>query len=233
MAVDLQLANSDQAEVPKLEEIEQWVTTTLSIIDRPPADIIVRVVDEEEITELNRCYRGKNVPTNVLAFPFEPVVEVEYASLGDVVICFSPDDNTRLVKRIIGQPGDTIEMKNAQLLINGHPLSYSKLDSNYTDQLTCEEQKNALLTLENLPHHSHPVMIFPSINRAKRNFSPLTVPENNYFVMGDNRDLSKDSRTFGFVERKAIVGKAKAVIVSFDITDKYQPRLKRFFKTID
>ncbi|MHC4131921.1 MAG: signal peptidase I [Planctomycetota bacterium] len=152
---------------------------------------------------------------------------------GDIVICFSPDDNTRLVKRVIGLPSDTIEMNNSQLFINDHPLSYSKLDSDYKEQLSLEEQNHARLSLENLPNHPHPVMIFPSVKGAIRNFSPITVPENNYFVMGDNRDLSKDSRSFGFVERKAIVGKAKAVVLSFDITDKYQPRLKRFFKTID
>jgi signal peptidase I len=51
--------------------------------------------------------------------------------------------------------------------------------------------------------------------------------------MGDNRDMSKDSRYFGFVRRDVILGKAKAVIVSFDITDKYQPRLKRFLCPLD
>ncbi|MHC5073237.1 MAG: signal peptidase I [Planctomycetota bacterium] len=152
---------------------------------------------------------------------------------GDIVICFSPDNNIRLVKRIIGLPSDTIEMKNAQLFINNRPVSYSKMDSNFSDQLTEKEQKQALLTLENLSNHPHPVMIFPSINGAKRNFQPITIPKNHYFVLGDNRDFSKDSRIFGFVERKAIVGKAKAVIVSFDITDKYQPRLKRFLKIIN
>ncbi len=51
-------------------------------------------------------------------------------------------------------------------------------------------------------------------------------------VMGDNRDRSRDSRFFGFVDRAQIVGKAKGVIGSFDITDKYQPRLKRFFASL-
>jgi len=50
--------------------------------------------------------------------------------------------------------------------------------------------------------------------------------------MGDNRDISRDSRSFGFVERKLIVGKAKGVIGSFDITDKYQPRFNRFFSSL-
>ena len=63
---------------------------------------------------------------------------------------------------------------------------------------------------------------------AIRNFGPITIPQGNYFVMGDNRDNSKDSRSFGFVKRKAILGKAKAIILSFDITDRYQPRFKRF-----
>ncbi len=51
--------------------------------------------------------------------------------------------------------------------------------------------------------------------------------------MGDNRDMSKDSQYFGFVQGDVILGKAKAIILSFDITDKYQPRLKRFLSPLD
>lgn len=151
---------------------------------------------------------------------------------GDIVICFSPEDKTRLLKRIIALPGDTIEMKRNVLFINGQSLTYTKIESRCAEQLPSQWKSRAILATENLKGHEHPVMSIPSI-QALRNFGPVFVPQGNYFVMGDNRDFSRDSRYFGFVERKAIVGKAKAVIVSFDITDKYQPRLGRFFASVD
>jgi len=150
---------------------------------------------------------------------------------GDIVICFSPDDETRLVKRIIAVPGETIEMKNNTLLLNGRPAGYSKIDPKYTQYFCCKPENRCILAMEDLGGFTHPVMSTPSI-AAVRSFPPVTVPQDNYFVMGDNRDNSKDSRFFGFVERKVIVGKAKAVLASFDITDKYQPRLKRFFASL-
>ncbi|MFC1738044.1 signal peptidase I [Planctomycetota bacterium] len=150
---------------------------------------------------------------------------------GDIVICFSPDDNTRLVKRVIGLPGDTIEMKNNQLFINGRAVFYTNLDPEFAAQLTHQEQQNCIFALEELTGLTHPVMLTPSVP-ARRDFGPVTVPENHYFVLGDNRDNSRDSRFFGFVHRQSIVGKTQAVIFSFDITDKYQPRLNRFFRAI-
>lgn len=145
---------------------------------------------------------------------------------GDIVVCFSPEDQVRLVKRIIALPGDTIEMRRNVLCINGQPVTYTEIDSRYAEQLRSKLKNRTVLATEHLDGHKHPVMSIPSIP-ATRDFGPVTVPQDNYFVMGDSRDNSKDSRHFGFVERKAIVGKAKAVIISFDITDNYQPRLKR------
>jgi signal peptidase I len=151
---------------------------------------------------------------------------------GDIVVCFSPEDGTRLVKRVIGLPGDTVELKNNRLFLNGRPLNYSPIDSRHTDALSAEQKNTALLATEDLGGAAHPVMSTPAV-RAMRNFEPTTVPQGFYFVLGDNRDNSRDSRFFGFVERSAIVGEAKGIIVSFDITDKYQPRFRRFLHPLD
>lgn len=150
---------------------------------------------------------------------------------GDIVVCFSPEDKTRLVKRVIGQPGDTIELRDNTLFLNEEPVSYTKIDSKYTEHLSGKLKEKSILAMEDLDGLAHAVMSIPSI-AAVRNFGPVTVPLDSYFVMGDNRDNSRDSRYFGFVGRKFIVGKAKGVIGSFDITDKYQPRFKRFFASL-
>jgi len=150
---------------------------------------------------------------------------------GDIVVCFSPDDGTRLVKRVIGRPADTIELRDNTLFLNGEPVSYTKIDAKYRKYLPGRLKRKSILAMEDLNGLNHPVMSTPSI-AAVRNFGPITVPQDSYFVMGDNRDNSRDSRYFGFVERKSIVGKAKGIISSFDITDKYQPRFKRFFTSL-
>jgi signal peptidase I len=150
---------------------------------------------------------------------------------GDIVVCFSPDDGIRLVKRVIALPGDIFEMRNNMLYINGERLDYTKIDSKYTEYLSSSLRKKCVLAMEDLDGSAHAVMSFPTI-AAMRNFRPITVPQDSYFVMGDNRDNSRDSRSFGFVDRKLIIVKAKGVITSFDITDKYQPRFKRFFDSL-
>ena len=150
---------------------------------------------------------------------------------GDIVICFSPEDGVRLVKRVIGLPGDTIEMKNNTLFLHGEPVGYTKIGRGDTELLSGKRRVKCVLAIEDLDGVAHTVMSTPSI-QAMRSFGPVTVPQGSYFVMGDNRDSSRDSRYFGFVDRESIVGKAKGVIGSFDITDKYQPRFKRFFESL-
>ncbi|MBN1361296.1 MAG: signal peptidase I [Sedimentisphaerales bacterium] len=147
---------------------------------------------------------------------------------GDIVICLSPDDGIRLVKRVIALPGDTLEMRDNVLLLNGTPLTYRAAGQDYLERLSDELAHSCICALEQLDKTTHPVLSVPSI-RAERSFGPVTVTDDHYFMLGDNRDLSRDSRFFGLVPRRSILGKAKGVILSFDITEKYQPRFGRFF----
>lgn len=152
---------------------------------------------------------------------------------GDIVVLFSPEDNIRLVKRVIGTPGDKIEMKNNILFINGERLDYSELPEERFEGLEDNLINQAEFAYENLNGRKHAVMSIPRLASDRRSFAPITLPKDKYFIMGDNRDNSSDSRVFGFADRKLIIGEATNVIASFNILDRYQPRLTRFFTELE
>lgn len=151
---------------------------------------------------------------------------------GDIAILFSPEDGTRLVKRVVGIPGDEIRIQDNILVINGRPLHYAYIAPEYLKDFALADRKSRAFAIEKLGQTSHAVMSTPS-KKALRNFGPVTVPPGSYFVMGDNRDSSRDSRFFGFVPREAIIGKALAVVVSFDLNDYLKPRFHRFIKSLN
>ena len=150
---------------------------------------------------------------------------------GDIIVFFSPEDGKRLVKRVIGLPGDVIAMRNSSLFLNGQPAEYSPLDLEIVENVPTENQHGHVFAREKLESEGHPVMITPR-RRARRSFGPLLVPPRHYLVLGDNRDNSADSRYFGFVDRKLIVGKAPLVVVSFDRDNFYLPRRDRWLKRL-
>jgi signal peptidase I len=175
---------------------------------------------------------GDRVVVNKLAYDLKlPFTMVEVAKWsdpkrGDIVVLFSPVDGVRLVKRVIALPRDTIEMRENQLFVNGKSAEWKPLGTREDD-----EQGSSFIVAETLGGKTHDVMFTPQIP-ATRNFGPITVPPGRYFVMGDNRDNSNDSRFIGMIERRRIVGKALAVAFSLDRTHWYRPRIDRFFKAI-
>ncbi|UCG16964.1 MAG: signal peptidase I [Phycisphaerales bacterium] len=180
------------------------------------------------ILEGDRIFVNKLAYDLKIPFTSWPILEWAGPRRGDVVVCFAPATGERLVKRVVAVPGDTIEMRNNRLLINGQPVTYRTIDHDGVHHAAAGEHPQPLLARETIGPGTHTIMITPGV-RAMRSFAPLTVPPDRYFVMGDNRDASRDSRFFGFVARRHICGRASAVVLSLAPDDHYLPRWHRFF----
>lgn len=153
---------------------------------------------------------------------------------GQVVVLHSPIDDTRLIKRVVGVPGDHIEMQDQDLRLNGLPVVVEPIvpeELSGLDGMGDKDKNNHVFSMERLPGKAHPVM-HRALTYHRRAYD-IEVPEGYYFVMGDNRDNSADSRAFGLVERDRIVGHAKKVVVSFDHESFLTPRWDRFFESLD
>ena len=184
------------------------------------------------ILEGDRIFVNKLAYDLKVPFTTRHIAEWGNPQRGDIVVFYSPKDGTRLVKRVIGLPGDQVEMQNDQLIINGQPVHYAPLSDEISGQLPEADQQHSIFATEQLPARTHAVMAIVGVP-AKRTFGPLQVSAGHYFMMGDNRDNSFDSRYFGEVERKSIVGRATAVVLSFDRTHYWQPRWGRSFSHLD
>jgi signal peptidase I len=159
-----------------------------------------------------------------------PLTDVVLARLGDpargdVVTFNSPKDGERLIKRVIALPGDTVEMRNERLVINGTPLDYA-VQGMVREPVRGGEVDAVRLT-ETLAGKRHRIQLMPEVDAA-RSFGPVTVPQDQYLVLGDNRDNSADSRYIGFVRRDLLIGRAERVVVSDDYQGNWMPRFDRF-----
>lgn len=127
---------------------------------------------------------------------------------GDVIVFEYPEDPSKdFIKRVVGTPGDVIEGKDKKVFVNGKPY-------------------------EN-PHEVHKEKdVVPKEMNPRDTFGPVTVPPNSYFMMGDNRDRSYDSRFWGFVSRDKIKGLAFIKYWSWD-KDKFRPRFGSIGKLIN
>lgn len=167
---------------------------------------------------------GDRIFVNKLAYDIRvPLTHISLARLadperGDIVIFDSRAAGKRLVKRVIGVPGDVVEMRHGQLVVNGTPAEYSNVRA--------EEQ--ALIAMEGIGTSAHGVQFDHTHPSSVDSFGPVTVPNEHYLVLGDNRHNSADSRFYGFVPRSEIVGRSSRVVVSLDPDNYFLPRAGRF-----
>ena len=151
------------------------------------------------------------------AFPFErAILPMRSIQRGDILVFKFPEEPERdFIKRTIGLPGDTIELKNQTVYVNGQPL-----DEPYAHYLFPPAEHTGTDGFD-----------------IRRKYGPVTVPEGHYFMMGDNRDDSQDSRFWGFLPQSYVKGRALFIYWSFDVPDDgssggFAPRWGRLFHQI-
>lgn len=136
------------------------------------------------------------------------VIEIDDPKAGDVAVFRFPIDNkTDYIKRVIGVPGDKVVWRNKQLFVNDKPIEHIPL-GNYMSYDQYGNTESTLRLKEKLGEDEHDIIIKPNTRAPS---GEMTVPEGAYFVMGDNRDNSNDSRFWGLVPEENLVGKAMIV----------------------
>jgi signal peptidase I len=149
----------------------------------------------------NNLLIGDHLLVNKFVFGPEPlpllraVLPVRDISRGDIVVFKYPDEPERdFIKRVIGLPGETIELRNKKVYVNGQPL-----DEPYVHFLEASHGASEVTSFD-----------------VRERYGPVQVPASQLFVMGDNRDNSQDSRYWGFLPRHYIKGKALMIYWSYE-----------------
>lgn len=170
---------------------------------------------------------GDRILVNKLAYDLRlPFTHISLMQLGEpqrgeIVIFDSQKAEKRLVKRVIGTPGDVVAMRDNQLYLNGEWTAYEELGS-VAGIGDLQEKLNG---------REHAVRLHGQASPLS-NFGPVKVPAGHYLVLGDNRDRSADSRVYGFVPRREIVGRSDTVVISLDYENYYLPRSERMWQAL-
>ncbi|KQW46735.1 S26 family signal peptidase [Pelomonas sp. Root662] len=184
---------------------------------------------EGDVVLVNRLAYDLKLPlTDVVLLPLgEP-------KRGDVVTFSSPAGGTRLIKRIVGLPGDRIVMQGDVLVLNGRPVGYGGIQTR-GEAVAPGWVVDAVRATEHLDGRAHAVQFLPTL-RTRRDIAETVVPPGHYFMLGDNRDNSEDSRVIGPVPREKLIGRAHRVLIAADWLGedgwRMAPRFERWVSAI-
>jgi signal peptidase I len=124
---------------------------------------------------------------------------------GDLVLVESPDNGQFIFKRVAAIPGDRVAMHEHHLIINGRPLTYTAVGRTAFAAVPRENRIGSVIEIERLGSHDHLITYTPDSTASS--FPEVIVPADHYFLIGDNRDQSRDSRAWGPVPRKNFRGR--------------------------
>ena len=153
---------------------------------------------------------------------------------GDVVTFRSPVDGTRLIKRLVAVPGDVVALRDRRLWLNGQPAELvdgHEVIEPLADGLHLPAWQAWERGAGGAPDRQ--VQHLSAADGRRQDFGPVTVPADHYFMLGDHRDNSADSRAIGLVPRHRLIGRAHHLLVSVDALRHWQPRWERFGQRIE
>jgi signal peptidase I len=196
-----------------------------------PSGSMRPTIKEGDLVLVNRVAYDLKLPLSDIS-----LLQTGEPRRGDVVTFSSPRDGTRLIKRIVGLPGDRIALRDGVLWINGRAASYGPAHRHgellapgvVVDAIEAQEQATA-----DAPRYAVQWLGVPA---TARDWPETQVPEGHYFMMGDSRDNSADSRVIGSVPRRLLIGRAHHVLASVDLLGevggRWLPRFERFLQPL-
>ncbi|MCB9673802.1 MAG: signal peptidase I [Alphaproteobacteria bacterium] len=230
----------DQDEAPKgamakvVDFVKSWGPAIFAVLFirtfvfepfRIPSGSMVPTLLIGDHVAVSKFSYGIWVPATIVEIPFldflwvvprYQLLELAKPQRGDIIVFRFPlEESTNYIKRIVAVPGDRIKVRDNKIFINGEEMKREYQDAYDFVDSTCRPIGTRRY-VEDLAGLKHEVLTNKGLSSALSDFREVEVPEDQVFVMGDNRDFSEDSRRWGFVRADQIKGKAHLVWLSWD-----------------